>query len=112
MNEHELYPIGDAARRSGLSVSAVPFYADAGIVELTALNQAGHRMYDIGAVAQLELVRTLREVDTDLTGIRHLPEVRDRMSDAFRQIPDLLRELAEEDAAFEAPTAGTCPRWN
>ncbi|MFG1972951.1 MerR family DNA-binding transcriptional regulator [Nonomuraea fuscirosea] len=28
MSDHELYPIGDAARRSGLSVSAVRFYAD------------------------------------------------------------------------------------
>lgn len=78
MNEHEprpsadLYPIGDAARRSGLSVSAVRFYADAGIVEPTDLNRAGHRMYDIDTVAQLELVRTLREVDTDLGEIRRL----------------------------------------
>ncbi|WP_345390901.1 MerR family transcriptional regulator [Nonomuraea salmonea] len=28
----ELYSIGDAARRTGLSVSAIRFYADAGIV--------------------------------------------------------------------------------
>lgn len=78
MNDHEpyptgnLYPIGDAARRSGLSVSAVRFYADAGIVEPTGTNPAGHRMYDIDTVAQLELVRTLREVDTDLSEIRRL----------------------------------------
>ncbi|WP_017589471.1 MerR family transcriptional regulator [Nocardiopsis ganjiahuensis] len=68
----DLYPIGDAARRSGLSVSAVRFYADAGIVEPTGLNPAGHRMYDIDTVARLELVRTLREVDTDLGEIRRL----------------------------------------
>ncbi len=72
MNDNELYPIGDAARRSGLSVSAVRFYADAGIVEPTGTNPAGHRMYDIDTVAQLELVRTLREVDTDLGEIRRL----------------------------------------
>ena len=72
MNENELYPIGDAAGRSGLSVSAVRYYADAGIVEPTCLNPAGHRMYDIDTVAQLELVRTLREVDTDLGEIRRL----------------------------------------
>lgn len=78
MNDHELsptgdlYPIGDAARRSGLSVSAVRFYADAGVVEPTGVNRAGHRMYDIDTVARLELVRTLREVDTDLAEIRRL----------------------------------------
>ncbi|WP_062352068.1 MerR family transcriptional regulator [Herbidospora yilanensis] len=72
MNDHGLYPIGDAARRSGLSVSAVRFYADTGLVEPTDLNEAGHRMYDVHAVARLELVRTLRELDTDLEEIRRL----------------------------------------
>ncbi|MGR3939349.1 MerR family transcriptional regulator [Streptomyces sp. BRA346] len=74
MNDHELYPIGDSARRSGLSVSAVRFYADTGIIEPTGLNEAGHRMYDIDAIARLELVRTLRELDTDLGEIRRLLE--------------------------------------
>ncbi|MFC3997698.1 MerR family transcriptional regulator [Nocardiopsis sediminis] len=81
MNEHELYPIGDAARRSGLSVSAVRFYADAGVVEPTGLNEAGHRMYDIDAVARLELVRTLRELDTDLDAIRRLLDGRTTLRD-------------------------------
>jgi DNA-binding transcriptional MerR regulator len=72
VSDHELYPIGDAARRSGLSVSAVRFYGDTGLVEPTVLNQAGHRMYDIHAIARLELVRTLRELDTDLDEIRRL----------------------------------------
>lgn len=72
MDNAELYPIGDAARRSGLSVSAVRYYADAGIIAPVATNRAGHRMYDIDAIARLELVRTLREVDTDLAEIRRL----------------------------------------
>ncbi|MFJ9554271.1 MerR family transcriptional regulator [Nocardiopsis sp. NPDC101807] len=74
MNDHELYPIGDAARRSGLSVSAVRFYADAGVVEPADLSGAGHRLYDVDAIARLELVRTLRELDTDLDEIRRLLE--------------------------------------
>lgn len=72
MHEHELYPIGDAARRSGLSVSAVRFYADAGVVGPTRLTEAGHRLYDVDTIARLELVRTLRELDTDLDEIRRL----------------------------------------
>ncbi|GAB3476823.1 helix-turn-helix domain-containing protein [Nocardiopsis coralliicola] len=70
MDNDTLYSIGDAARRSGLSVSAVRFYADEGIVAPTGTSQAGHRLYDIGAIAALELVRTLRELGTDLPGIR------------------------------------------
>ncbi|RVX40905.1 DNA-binding transcriptional MerR regulator [Nonomuraea polychroma] len=74
MNDHTLYPVGDAARRSGLSVSAVRFYADSRLIEPTGLNEAGHRMYDIHAIARLELGRTLRELDTDLDEIRRLLE--------------------------------------
>ncbi|WP_067603712.1 helix-turn-helix domain-containing protein [Nocardiopsis listeri] len=74
MNDQQPYPIGDAARRSGLSVSAVRFYADAGIVEPAYLSQAGHRLYDVDTIARLELVRTLRELDTDLNEIRRLLE--------------------------------------
>lgn len=72
MNDAELYAISDAARRSGLSVSAVRFYADSGIVEPTGVNRAGHRMYGVDAVARLELVRTLRELGTDLAEVRRL----------------------------------------
>lgn len=72
MSDHELYPIGDAARRSGLSVSAVRFYSDTGLVAHTGVNGTGHRMYDIDAIARLELVRTLRELGTDLREIRRL----------------------------------------
>lgn len=74
MDNQELYPIGDAARRSGLSVSAVRFYADAGIVEPTRLSGMGHRLYGIDTIARLELVRTLRELGTDLDEIRRLLE--------------------------------------
>ena len=74
MDNQQPYPIGDAARRSGLSVSAVRFYADAGIVEPTHLSEAGQRMYDVDAIASLELVRTLRELDTDLQQVRRLLE--------------------------------------
>lgn len=68
----ELQPIGDVARRTGLSVSAIRFYADEGIVPASGLNTAGHRMYDVTAVARLELIRTLRDLGTGLDEIRRL----------------------------------------
>lgn len=72
MHDEELYSIGDAAHRSGLSVTTVRFYADSGVIEPTATTEAGHRLYDIDAIARLELVRTLRDLDTGLEEIRRL----------------------------------------
>ncbi|MFC4068611.1 helix-turn-helix domain-containing protein [Actinoplanes subglobosus] len=72
MDLNELYAIGDVARRTGLSVSAVRYYADAGVVEPAATTPAGHRLYDVSAIARLELVRTLRELGAGLDGIRQV----------------------------------------
>ncbi|MEV4280016.1 MerR family transcriptional regulator [Actinoplanes xinjiangensis] len=68
----DLYSIGDVARRTGLSVSAIRFYSDAGIISPTDRTGAGYRHYDIRAVAGLELVRTLRELGASLDDIRQL----------------------------------------
>ncbi|WP_394618875.1 MerR family transcriptional regulator [Lentzea sp. JNUCC 0626] len=72
MDMDELYAIGDVARRTGLSVSAVRYYAEAGVVTPAATTAAGHRLYDVSGIARLELVRTLRELDAGLDEIRQV----------------------------------------
>ncbi|TVT59323.1 MerR family transcriptional regulator [Amycolatopsis rhizosphaerae] len=69
---NELYPIGDVARRTGLSVSAIRFYADEGVVTPTGLTEGGFRQYDVHAIARLELVRTLRDLGASLDDIRQV----------------------------------------
>src|SRR3978361_1990414 len=85
-----LYSIGDLANRTGLTVKAIRFYADRGIVPPTVRSPAGHRLYDAEAVARLDLVRTLRELGLDLSTIRRvldrevaLPEVAAAHADAL-----------------------------
>lgn len=68
----ELYPIGDVARRTGLSVSAIRYYADAGVIAPSGHTDAGYRLYDVRAIASLELVRTLRDLGAGLDDIRRL----------------------------------------
>ncbi|TDD00945.1 MerR family transcriptional regulator, partial [Nonomuraea deserti] len=72
MDDNELYPIGDVARRTGLNVSAIRYYSDAGIIAPTQVTEAGYRLYDIRAIARLELVRTLRDLDAGLDDVRRL----------------------------------------
>ena len=67
-----LYTIGDLARHTGLPVKTIRFYADEGIVPETGRTPAGYRVYDIGAIARLDLVRTLRELGVDLPTVRRV----------------------------------------
>ncbi|WP_116948564.1 MerR family transcriptional regulator [Jiangella endophytica] len=64
--------IGDLARRTGLPVKTIRYYADIGLVPPTDRSPAGYRRYDAVALARLDLVRTLRELGIDLATVRRV----------------------------------------
>ncbi|WP_092619067.1 MerR family transcriptional regulator [Jiangella sp. DSM 45060] len=64
--------IGDLARRTGLPVKTIRYYADIGLVPPTDRSPAGYRRYDAVALARLDLVRTLRELGVDLATVRQV----------------------------------------
>jgi DNA-binding transcriptional MerR regulator len=66
------YSIGDLARRTGLTIKAVRYYSDHGLVPPVGRNTAGHRRYDDAALARLDLVRTLRDLGLGLAVIRRI----------------------------------------
>ncbi|GAB2860586.1 MerR family transcriptional regulator [Actinoallomurus bryophytorum] len=88
MDGDTLYSIGDLARRTGLTVKAIRFYSDRGIVPPADRSPAGHRLYGIDAVARLDLVRTLRDLGLDLATIR-------KVVDREISLPDVARAHAE-----------------
>ncbi|MGI9097526.1 MAG: MerR family transcriptional regulator [Solirubrobacteraceae bacterium] len=67
-----LITIGELARRTGLTVRTLRFYADSGLVVPAGRSDAGYRLYDAAAAARAELVRTLRELGVDLPTIRRV----------------------------------------
>jgi DNA-binding transcriptional MerR regulator len=67
-----LITIGELARRTGLTVRTLRFYADDGLVAPAARSDAGYRLYDADAAPRAELVRTLRELGVDLPTIRRV----------------------------------------
>lgn len=69
MDDDTLHPIGELARRTGLTVKTVRYYSDRGIVTPAARSPAGYRLYTVDAVARLRLVRTLRDLGLDLPTI-------------------------------------------
>ncbi|MEU8194290.1 MerR family transcriptional regulator [Microbispora amethystogenes] len=70
MDGDTLCSIGELAARTGLTIKAIRFYSDRGIVPPTDRSPAGHRRYGPDAVARLDLVRTLRDLGIDLPTIR------------------------------------------
>lgn len=66
------YSIGELARLTGLTVKAVRFYSDRGLVLPAERNPAGHRLYDATALDRLDLIRTLRELGVDVATIRRI----------------------------------------
>jgi DNA-binding transcriptional MerR regulator len=72
MHDGPLITIGELARRTGLTVRTLRFYADGGLVAPAARSDAGYRLYDADAAARAELVRTLRELGVDLPTIRRV----------------------------------------
>ena len=72
MEKNRSYSIGDLSRRSGLSVRTIRFYSDVGVVPASARSTSGYRLYDVEAVARLDLVRTLRDLGLPLESIRAL----------------------------------------
>lgn len=64
-----MFTIGELSRRTGLPVKTIRFYSDEGLLPPTGRTRAGYRLYDVNALARLELVRTLRELGIGLAEI-------------------------------------------
>ncbi|MGW7280748.1 MerR family transcriptional regulator [Streptomyces sp. NPDC054844] len=113
MDSGALYPIGELSRRTGLTVKAIRFYSDQGLVPPTDRSPVGYRLYGPDALARLDLVRTLRDLGLDLASVRKvvdreasLPEVAEAHADALDvQIRTLrLRRAVLRAVARHGPT--------
>ncbi|KDN23893.1 MerR family transcriptional regulator [Amycolatopsis rifamycinica] len=86
------YSIGELAHRTGLTVKAVRFYSDRGLVPPSGRNAAGQRRYDDAALARLDVIRVFRDLGVDLATIR-------RVIDGEATVAEV---AAEHAAAVEA----------
>ena len=95
MKTSDLLPIGELARRTGLSVSAIRFYEDKGLVEAwrTGGNQRRFPRSDIRRLSFILIAQklglSLEEIRTAMAGLPHgrTPDARDwkRISGAIRK---------------------------
>jgi DNA-binding transcriptional MerR regulator len=88
VNGDQQYSIGEVARRTGLSVKAIRYYADTGVVTPSGRTPSGYRRFSAADVARLDLVRTLRDLGIDLPTAR-------RVSDREIALPEVAAAHAE-----------------
>jgi DNA-binding transcriptional MerR regulator len=69
---HFMYKIGELANLSGLPIKTIRFYSDIGVLPPTGTTESRHRLYTDHERAQLETIRSLREVGMDLETIKQL----------------------------------------
>ena len=68
--------IGEVARRSGLTVKTIRFYGDRGLIQPISRSTGGYRLFDVGVLAELTLIRTLRAMEIPLPDVRRILEAR------------------------------------
>lgn len=105
--------IGELARRTGLAVRTLRFYADAGVLPEAGRSESGYRLFGPDAVARARLLRTLRELGVGLQDIKRvlaaevsLPEVADRHA---RALDAQIRTLRLQRAVLKAVATSTNP---
>ncbi len=102
----EIYNIGEAARRSGVSAKMVRHYESLGLLPAVHRTEAGYRQYGEAEVHTLRFIRRSRELGFSMAEIAELVKLwqnRRRSSAdvhriAQRHVDDLTRRLEQMEA--------------
>ena len=94
-----LVPIGDFSRMTHLSVKALRFYHDQGLLEPARIDPAtGYRYYDSGQVPVAQVIRRFRDLDMPLDQVRAVlraPDVETRTKEIVAHLTAMETKLAE-----------------
>jgi len=94
-----LVPIGDFSRMTHLSVKALRFYHDQGLLEPARIDPAtGYRFYDPGQVPVAQVIRRFRDLDMPLDQVKAVlqaPDVETRTKEIIAHLTAMETKLAE-----------------
>ena len=94
-----LVPIGDFSRMTHLSVKALRFYHDQGLLEPARIDpSSGYRFYDPGQVPVAQVIRRFRDLDMPLDQVRAVlkaPDVETRTKEIIAHLSSMETKLAE-----------------
>ena len=94
-----LVPIGDFSRMTHLSVKALRFYHDQGLLEPARIDPAsGYRFYHPGQVPVAQVIRRFRDLDMPLDQVKAVlqaPDVETRTKEIIAHLSSMETKLAE-----------------
>ena len=91
--------IGEAARRAGLTVKTVRYYANIGLVTPQQDAETGYRLYDPADVAKLQFVGKARRFDFSVEECRELLGLYEDLNRPSREVKALtMKKVAEIDS--------------
>ena len=67
-----LIPIGQAAKKAGVSRQSLQYYIMVGLLEATEITSTGRRMFDKKAIERIKLIKKLNDSGYPLRAIREL----------------------------------------
>ncbi len=118
--KHEVFRVGDLAKRTGVSVRALHHYDAIGLLAPSRRSESRYRLYDREDIVRLQEIKSLRQLGFSLEEIRdllaarrltplgvvemHLQRVREQM-ELQRQLLGRLESIAEQLRAAETPSA-------
>src|SRR6516225_3473573 len=112
-----LVPIGDFSRMTHLSVKALRFYHDQGLLEPARIDpSSGYRFYHSGQVPVAQVIRRFRDLDMPLDQVRAVlraPDLETRTKEIIAHLSAMETKLAEMQMSvaslrtlLEGPQAG------
>jgi DNA-binding transcriptional MerR regulator len=92
------YPIGEAARCSGVKVTTIRYYESIGLLPEPSRLPNNRRSYSDEAIRQLTFIKRARELDFEMNDIASLLKLRERPAQSCRAADQIARlRLREVD---------------
>src|SRR5919199_5642064 len=97
------WKVGELAKRTGLSVRALHYYDEMGLLSPSRRTEGGHRLYTTDDVVRLQRIKSLRQLGFTLREVR---ECLDRPDFPLRRVIQLHLTRLKERMEFERKLCG------
>jgi MerR family copper efflux transcriptional regulator len=107
-----LLRIGEVSAQSGLPIKTIRFYCDEGLIIASSRSEAGYRLFNQQVFDDLNLIKTLKILDTPLNQIRsllhsrrsgfcHCQDLKNSLLRKVRSLDDQIKTLQQMHASLQ-----------